>query len=141
MILNQATDYGIRIVLFLARQEGTRTEAREISRNEVIPERFLFKIMRSLVKAGIVKSYRGINGGFTLNRKPNEIALLNVVEAVEGPVVINCCLRNADECNKNAASYCIVHQELGQLRQDITTRLGKVTFHDLLAREKEQQGR
>lgn len=135
MIFNQATDYGFRIVLALANKENTRVEAQEISSNQKIPERFLFKIMRSLVKTGIVKSYRGVKGGFMLGRDPDQITLLDVVEAIQGPVQINNCLLDQSACSRNATSYCAVHQELEQLREDMIARLGTVNFKTLMERE------
>lgn len=136
MILNQATDYGFRIVLYLSRQsEGSRIEAIEISENESIPERFLFKIMRKLTAHGIVKSFRGVNGGFTLGRRPEDINLLDVVEAIEGPICVNVCFKGSNQCNKNATGYCVVHRELASLRQDIADRLKSVSFKDLVDRE------
>jgi len=140
MILNQATDYGFRIVLFLSRiaeekSQGNRIEAIEISEHECIPERFLFKIMRKLTKAGIVKSYRGVNGGFTLVRNPVDITLLDIVEAVEGPICVNVCFKGSNRCNKNFTKYCVVHRELASLRQDISSRLAATNFKMLVEQE------
>jgi Rrf2 family protein len=136
MILNQETDYGFRIILFLSREvEGKRIEAIEISKKECIPERFLFKIMRKLTKAGIVKSYRGVNGGFTLARSPVDITLLDIVEAVEGPICINVCFKGSNRCNKNFTDFCVVHRELASIRQDISSRLGASNFKMLVEQE------
>ena len=138
MIFNQATDYGFRIVLYLSRQpENKRIEALEMSQNEKIPERFLFKIMRKLSAAGIVKSYRGAKGGYALGRGPENITMADVVEAVEGPICVNVCFKGENHCNKSAVGYCVVHQELAKLRQDISDRLKFVTFRKLLENENE----
>lgn len=136
MLFNQATDYGFRIVLFLTKHEGKRVEAKEISNKENIPERFLFKIMRKLTKEGIVKSYRGVNGGFTIGREPEDISLLDVVEAIEGPILINACFISDNQCNKGITSSCVVHHELAKLRHDIITYLRGVNFKSLAEREK-----
>ena len=64
MRLNQATDYAFRMVLYLASlPEGTKITGAALAEKQNIPERFLLKIMRSLTKAGIMKSYRGVEGG------------------------------------------------------------------------------
>ena len=85
MTINQATDYGFRAVLYLAGQpRGTLVEAQAIAQNVVIPMRFLLKIMPSLIKAGIVKSQRGVGGGYALAREPGDITLLQILEAIEG---------------------------------------------------------
>ncbi len=141
MMFNQATDYGFRIVLRLAKSPlGTRLEAMEISRNECIPERYLFKVMRKLSKAGIVKSYRGMNGGFALARLPELITLLDVVEAVEGPIYLNVCFKDENQCNRKSAGFCAVHQELASLRHDIYSRLNAINFKELLHKEERVKG-
>ena len=77
MKLNQATDYAFRMVLHMALlPSGTKLTGSVLAEQELIPERFLLKIMRSLIAAGIMKSFRGVDGGFALNRDPQEISLL-----------------------------------------------------------------
>lgn len=76
MRLNQATDYAFRMVLYLAIcPEGTKITGAALAAKQNIPERFLLKIMRSLTAAGIMKSYRGVEGGFALQREPKDITL------------------------------------------------------------------
>ena len=85
MRLNQATDYAFRMVLYLASlPEGTKITGAALAEKQNIPERFLLKIMRSLTKAGIMKSYRGVEGGFALQRAPKDITLFDIIDAVEG---------------------------------------------------------
>jgi len=123
MVLNQATDYALRITLFLVRQkEGDATIADTICTSEAIPKRFLFKIMVSLTKAGIVKSVRGRNGGFMIGRDPEKISLYDIIEAVEGPIALKRCLVSADKCNKNATEYCTMHKRLTELREDLVCK-------------------
>lgn len=69
MRLNQATDYAFRMVLHMAvLPEGSKITGGVLAREQVIPERFLLKIMRSLIAAGIMKSYRGVDGAFHLTK-------------------------------------------------------------------------
>ncbi|BCV22642.1 RrF2 family transcriptional regulator [Moorella sp. Hama-1] len=132
MRLNQATDYAFRAVLYLARLEpGTLAEAQAIATHEEIPMRFLLKIMRSLVQAGIVKSYRGASGGFALARPAREITLLDVVEGVEGPVTINRCLLDPGYCNRHGAPGCPVHLALGSIQDTLRRELAHYNFADL----------
>ncbi|MBS3969655.1 MAG: Rrf2 family transcriptional regulator [Clostridia bacterium] len=136
MVLNQATDYALRITLFLAKQEeGQIVEASVIRSTELVPERFLFKIMRNLVKAGIVKSFRGKRGGFMLGRNPEDITIYNVIEALEGPIVLNHCLIDIDKCNKDAAGYCVIHRELAKLRNELIDRMQGINFKMLVDNE------
>lgn len=132
MQLNQATDYAFRAALLLARAgEGGVVDAQTIASQEQIPIRFLLKIMRSLVQAGIVKSYRGTNGGFALGRPPREITLLDLMEAVEGPIRINRCLLDPAYCNKHWANHCPIHQALATVQTAIVRELSRHNLADL----------
>lgn len=133
MNINQATDYGFRAVLYLAEQpSGALVEAQVIARDVVIPMRFLLKIMPSLIKAGIVKSQRGVGGGYALARKPEDITLLDILEAIEGPVYINRCLLDADLCTRQAAPECKVHQALGHIQDNLNSDFRRYTIADLI---------
>lgn len=133
MRLNQATDYAFRIVLFLTRQQPDKiTDARRIAEAEQIPIRFLLKTIRFLVQAGIVKSYRGIKGGYQLAKHPAEITLKDVVEAVEGPVIVNKCLMDAKDCNKDATDWCPIHLALANVQRVTNEELARYDFATLI---------
>ncbi len=70
----------------------------EVSRQEKIPKSFLAKIFQSLVKAGLVRSYRGAGGGFALVKKPGEITVLEIIEAIEGRIAFQRCLQEVPDC-------------------------------------------
>jgi Rrf2 family protein len=86
MKLTQATVYAAHALTYLASHEGDRPLASHlIARASGIPELFLLKVLKSLVQAGLLHSMRGPNGGYRLARKPKDISLLEVMEALEGP--------------------------------------------------------
>ncbi|MDA8442694.1 MAG: Rrf2 family transcriptional regulator [Peptococcaceae bacterium] len=133
MTLNQATDYALRAVLFLAKQpQGEVSEAQIIAHQEIVPMRFLLKIMPSLIKAGIVKSFRGVGGGYTLAKPPGEITFLDVVEAVEGPIAINKCLTDYAYCTKHGAPACEIHSALADVQAKLRGELRALNFQDLI---------
>ena len=135
MKLSQASDYAFRSVLYLARQGvGNRVDAQTISEAENVPKRFLLKIFRKLAQTDIIESYRGKYGGYALAKDPAEITLLDVVEAVEGPIKINRCLVEPEACNKEGADTCRIHAALYDLRETVTAKLEEYTFSDLLNR-------
>ncbi|MFZ5633313.1 MAG: RrF2 family transcriptional regulator [Bacillota bacterium] len=132
MKLNQATDYALRAVLYLSRlPRGEVIEARLIAEEEHIPIRFLLKIFRFLTRAGIVESYRGVSGGYALAKAPAEITMKDVVEAVEGPVRINRCLIDPEECNKRNTARCPMHRALFSIQQTLERELEKYDFETL----------
>ena len=74
------------------RPSGSVVMIDEVSREEHIPKSFAAKIFQSLVKAGLIKSNLGTGGGFTLLKRPGEITVLQVIEAIEGKIAFQRCL-------------------------------------------------
>jgi Rrf2 family protein len=133
MNINQATDYGFRAVLYLAQQAGREmVEAQTIAQNEVVPIRYLLKIMPSLINAGIVRSQRGVGGGYALARDPRDITLLDVIEAIEGPIRLNRCLLDEGYCSKQGPPDCKIHQALADIQQKLDRELKHYNFADLV---------
>jgi Rrf2 family protein len=96
MQLTRAGEYAVRSLVYLATlNSDARVMASEVATAENIPVNFVRKILESLAKAGLVKSYRGAGGGFTLGREPEQITLRQIIEAVEGPFALNECLAPA----------------------------------------------
>lgn len=90
--ISRKIEYGTRAMVFLASlPDGMSTSFREIARKMDIPEEFLAKILKTLVKAELVKSVRGSKGGYSLARQASHITFLEVIEAVEGPISVNVC--------------------------------------------------
>lgn len=132
MRLNQATDYAFRAVLYLScLPRGQVVEAKLIAEEEHIPMRFLLKIFRLLTQAGIVESYRGINGGYALARPPAEISMLDVIEAIEGPIRINRCLISPGECSKKFSPRCPIHHALFSVQHSMADQFSKHNFQML----------
>lgn len=132
-MINQATDYAFRAVLFLAGlPQGEVVDAQTIAEREFIPMRFLLKIMPSLIRAGIVRSKRGAGGGYALAKEAQNITFLDVIEAIEGPVRINRCLIDPEYCSKKGSDHCPVHNELAQVQQKLVSELAQHNFKDLL---------
>lgn len=137
MQLNQATDYAFRAVLHLANLPPDEVVAAQaIAAREEIPMRFLLKIMRSLTRAGIVKSFRGVEGGYALAKPPGAITLLDVVEAVEGPIYINRCLLDQQYCSKHWANRCVIHHILEGIQTNLLQQLGSHNFGQLLQQKR-----
>ncbi|HHV65427.1 MAG TPA: Rrf2 family transcriptional regulator [Peptococcaceae bacterium] len=132
MQLNQATDYAFRAVMHLVLSLPKEiVPAQTIAESEHIPMRFLLKIMRYLLQAGIVKSYRGIEGGYGLAKRPEDITLLDVVKAIEGEIAINRCLLDPKYCSKNGVGTCEIHNALEAIQNKLTEELARYNFAEL----------
>ena len=97
-----------------------------IAREMQIPKSFLAKILQKLTRASLVKSFRGVKGGFQLARLPEEISLLDVVEAVEGELSMNVCALDQTLCGRSKA--CPVHPAWVEIRKDFRKILKKYNF-------------
>ncbi|MHB8858121.1 MAG: RrF2 family transcriptional regulator [Thermoleophilia bacterium] len=130
MQLTRQADYAIRALLHLSSQEpGNVVQTKEIASSEGIPEKYLPTIMRTLARAGLVRTLRGNQGGVLLARQPDEINLREVIEAIEEPIVLNRCLRDEGECDREAS--CPVHPVWDRIQQALIDRLESTTFADL----------
>ncbi|MDR0363301.1 MAG: Rrf2 family transcriptional regulator [Planctomycetota bacterium] len=135
MHFTQETDYALRLVFAFSRlSPGTFLSAAEIAQQNRIPYRFLLRVLKKLKKAGVIASRQGPDGGYRLGRAARDISLLDVVEAVEGEVHINRCLRNLSLCNAGNAPECAVHRALGSIEEKFRRELEKKHFASLGAR-------
>lgn len=134
MQLTREGDYGIRSVLYLARQPYKKISfVTEISEDYKIPRSFLAKILQKLVKGKIVRSYRGVKGGFSLARQAKDISVLDVLEAIEGKMALNLCIVDRKSCEFNR--NCPLHSVWMTAQGKVVEVLKKANFDDL-ARQK-----
>ncbi len=130
MQITREGDYGIRSVLYLARQPFKKISfVNEISEEYKIPRSFLAKILQKLVKAKIVRSYRGVKGGFSLAKQSRDISVLNVLEAIEGKVALNVCLADKKQCN--FSRHCPVSAVWATAQSKVVEVLNKSNFEDM----------
>lgn len=96
--ITRQTEYAIRGLQELVKRNGSNGSApiqlKQIAGSCDVSEAFLAKIFQMLAQAGIIKSHRGVKGGFSLGKAPMDITLREVVEVCEGGIVLNHCLRH-----------------------------------------------
>jgi Rrf2 family protein len=132
MEITQQADYAVRAVLELALQPpGVRLSCETIAHRHAIPVPFLTKICARLATEGILRSQRGVNGGVQLARPADEINLLEVVEAIDGPITFNRCNRKPSECARSRT--CVVHPIWAELCSEFRDRLASYTFAAMVA--------
>lgn len=128
MYFNRETDYCIRIVNCLAVNE-VRMGAVDISEQTDVSLRFALKILLKLVNAGLVNSFKGVKGGYELAKPAKDITLLNVIEAIDGPIGISQCLHKETQCERS--DCCFFHKFFGELSDEIADKLKSVNFEDI----------
>jgi len=89
--MNKLTDYGVVLLTTFARDPGQGVSARELALRTEIPQPTVVKLLKTLLKAGLLVSQRGTKGGYSLSRPPDEIPISAVIEALEGPLAITEC--------------------------------------------------
>jgi len=130
MELTRKGEYAIRGIIYLAQQQpGKMSLISEIAEAVDAPQTFLAKIFQNFAKLGIVNSYRGTGGGFTLGRPPSGITLREIVEAVEGPIIPNRCLTGKGGCDRD--NECLVHPVWRKVQSQILQVLDGVTIEEL----------
>ncbi len=113
MQITRASEYAMLGLLALSRRPAGSVEMVDVlAHEEGVPASFLGKIFQSLSRAGIVKSARGSGGGFSLVRTPDEITVLEVIEAVEGPIALQRCLETDSDCtHREGCALCGLFSE------------------------------
>ena len=130
MHINLESDYAVRIVQYLA-QSNERRDAQSIADSTCVSLRFTLKIMRKLVAADIVQSFKGAHGGYTLSRPASSITLRQVIEAVEGPYRFSRCVDNGYACNCSSVTACPFHSVFDDITQRVIQKLDEATFDSL----------
>ena len=128
MRITQEADYAVRIIDCLARQ-NKRLDARTVSEMTGVTLRFTLKILRKLGLNGIVKSFKGVQGGYELAREPAQINMRQVIEAVDGPIVINRCLSGVMPCSQTEGECgCFYHKIFSDVSKSIQEKFESINF-------------
>ena len=137
MELSRQADYAIRAIMDLAEiPEGELSQTREIARRQEIPEKYLPTIIRTLARAGLIRTLRGSHGGVSLARPAARITLRDVVEAIDGPVLLNRCLIRPGECGGVGDKHCTLHAFWERMVRDIEDQLDSIDFEYLVSGER-----
>jgi Rrf2 family protein len=127
MQITKQADYAMRAVIYLARLDvGEKASTKDIAGKQQIPPSFLAKIVSQLSIAGLIQTARGARGGVSLARLPEEISILDVVEAIDGPMLLNECTSNPDNCP--LSTDCPLHRIFCEAKQDLHEKLSAATF-------------
>jgi Rrf2 family iron-sulfur cluster assembly transcriptional regulator len=130
MRMTRGSDYGLRGMLYMARQPlGQVCLVSQVAAAENLPESYLAKIFQDLARSRLLMSHRGAKGGFSLVSNPQEINLLQIIEAVEGPIAIAPCLDTREGCER--AELCKIFGVLDSAQSQMISILEKTTLADL----------
>jgi Rrf2 family iron-sulfur cluster assembly transcriptional regulator len=129
-VVRRNTDYAARLMVHLARHYGNGPiSTRTVAAEEEVPYQLACKLMQKLNNAKLVKSCMGPKGGFVLGAEPSKINLLEVVEAIQGPISINRCVLDKNICSRS--TICAVREKLIDIQDVITKGLAAITLDEL----------
>jgi len=133
MQFTKAEEYGLFGAVHLAKQpRGSVISLTEISQAQNIPDKFLAKIFQSMTRAGILKSHRGVRGGFSLTKMPKKISIAEILNAIQGDTDPVKCISNGKPCNQRGD--CAVRDLILEGRKQMFAYYDKQTLEDLTDR-------
>jgi Rrf2 family protein len=135
MQITRQADYALRAMMYLAQLDPTlRAATSQIAAEQHIPPSFLAKIISQLSIAGLIHTSRGARGGVSLARPPAEITVLQVVEAIDGPIALNECTEYPSGCP--FGDDCLIRPLWCDTQKELVARLESTTFASFLEAKK-----
>ncbi|MFN4261176.1 MAG: RrF2 family transcriptional regulator [Gemmataceae bacterium] len=129
-MFSQTVEYALRAVVFLAQRTPAPQTTEQIAAVTKVPRAYLAKVLQGLVKAGLVQSQRGVGGGITLAKEPDQLTILEVVNAVEP-------IQRITQCPLGLAAHgvrlCPLHRRLDNALAQVENAFGKTTLAEMLA--------
>lgn len=136
MQLSMIGEYALRAMLYICSKPfGTSYQISEIAEKNDIPDNFLRKIIPLLKKATLLNSQRGNGGGITLQKKAEDITPLEIINAVEGPILLNKCLVHDKFCSRD--DFCSFHTLWADAQQQLKDKLASKNLYELAIENKE----
>lgn len=131
-MLSNTSKYAIRAVIYLAFHAGEEKKIgiKQISKELGIPTPFLGKILQTLAKHKLLSSTKGPHGGFGLGKVANDIALIEIVDIIDGQDIFNKCMIRLEDCNEE--NPCSAHKKYGEIRDNLMTLFQKEKISDFV---------
>lgn len=132
MLITRECDYAVRVLRAMA--DERRVSVNEICERELLTAPFAYKILKKLQKAGLVRGYRGVNGGYSLNCNLDEITLYDVYTVIDPNMFIIDCLEPGYNCARNDSDgrACSVHCELVEIQEELCRMLKQKPLRKLI---------
>lgn len=130
MLISRETDYALRVLRSLL--NGERRSVGDISKAELIPQQFAYKIIKKLANAGFVEITRGVDGGCRLSADPEAVSLYDLMEAIEGRCEVNACMDPSFVCPRRAQGGCLIHGRLAVVQQRLDAELRSHSLKSIL---------
>ncbi|MBU5482339.1 RrF2 family transcriptional regulator [Blautia sp. MSJ-19] len=132
MLITRECDYAVRVLRAMAGEK--RVSVNEICEKELITAPFAYKILKKLQKSGLVRGYRGVHGGYSLNCDLDKVTLYDVYTTIDPELFIIDCLEPGYDCARNGAGEdaCLVHRELCEIQRELGRMLKSQSLAKLI---------
>ena len=130
MKLSRLTDYGVVVMSQMAKNMTAMKTAPELAAATGVPTPTVSKLLKLLVKGGLVESWRGVNGGYALTKNIDDITVADIIEALEGPVALTACVEGS-EADCGVESLCPMRGGWEKVNRAIRAALEEVTLAEL----------
>ena len=131
--LNKMTDYAVVCLGMLSRNPGSSMSARELSEATGLTLYTVQKLLKLLVvKSNLISAKRGSQGGYTLNKQSNEISVVEIIEALDGPISLTACVDSSDT-HCEASNVCFLGGKWNRVNEIIRESLNNISLNDLLS--------
>jgi Rrf2 family protein len=127
--LSKKTDYALIALTYVASLDTRAASAREIAERYDVPVELLAKVLQRLVQRGLLRSQQGIHGGYLLSRPSDTVTVAEVVEAIDGPLILTVCGTTTEQCEQ--FDKCNVRHPLHRIRDRIIGALAGCTIAEL----------
>ncbi len=127
--LTKRADYGLIALRHLAAAEKASSTAKEIAETYGIPLPLLAKVLQKLTRSGLLASEQGVYGGYRLARHPSRISALEVIQTIDGPVLLTACFTEHGRCDQS--ERCNVRAPLKKVHEGILNLLGNISLLDM----------
>ena len=129
-MFSQTNEYALRVITYLAMHPGKPAKNADIAKVIQVPPGYLYKVLQTLDRAGLVKGQRGMHGGFTLARGPDQISVLDVISAVDPLPRIRLCPLKMEG---HSLHLCTMHKRIDAAFQGVEEAFSKSTIAEMLA--------
>jgi Rrf2 family protein len=129
-LITRDTDYALRAICFMAKTKEKVLSVGDLVRALKVPRPFLRKILQVLNKKGILKSYKGLGGGFKLAMPASRIFLVDLIEIFQGPFKLNECLLRKIACP--STKTCALRKKINRIESYVIKQLRSITIASLL---------
>ena len=135
MKLSTRGKYGLYAMHYLASHQGDGPQSLQSIASTGVPKQYLEQLLGGLRRAGLIGSVRGVQGGYQIARPPEQITILDVIDALEGPLELSECTTDTGHCARSC--QCPVRSVWQQLTDSINRELAGVTLGDMLKKPDE----